>query len=381
MGTSATTLPPGAMPPAQPPTHSGGAPTSGPTAASGHPGGGATGSPTGSTSSSDDANAKSIHHENRSKLPFTNAAKVWEEIDKAVEAEMKRTRVGAKFLPVRRVAPKTLTVPSDSYSLPAPPAPQIFAVDEGAVVRVNTISVGLQVTPQQVSQETGDPKNMGQSTTVTLAMRAANALAQAEDLVIFQGQNAVLTASPFTSGLVTLQGSLADSGLLNLPIGGAAAGPLVPAVNEITVAPLAPAVPGVIYGPNTFEGVSQAYAQLQEGGHYGPYALVLETIPYADTFAPLPATLTLTADRIKPLAQAGFFGTGTLPPNPPPAPVAPYYGVMVSLGGNTMDLVVGLDATTAFMQESANGNFLLQVTERFALRLKDTSAVVRLKFT
>lgn len=378
MGSSATLPTPGAMPP----PHAGGNASSGPTAAfppaggPGHPDGGA-----GATTSSDNGNGKSIHHENRTKLPFTNPTKVWEEIDKAVEAEMKRTRLGGRFLPVGRVAPKTLTVPSDSYSLPAAPAPQIFAVDEGATVRMNTYSVSFQLTPQQVTQETGDPKNMGQSTAVTLAMRAANALAQAEDLIIFQGQNAVATASPFTTGLVTMQGALTDSGLLNLPIGGGAAGPLLPAVNEITVAPLAPAVPGVIYGPNTFEGVSQAYAQLQEAGHYGPYALVLETIPYADTFAPLPATLTLTADRIKPLAPAGFFGTGTLPPNPPPAPAAPYYGVMVSLGGNTMDLVVGLDATTAFLQESSNGNFLLQVIERFALRLKDTTAVVRLKFT
>ena len=377
MGASPTPVPPGAMPATHAPgSSSGSAPGMGQPA-----GGGATPSGgSGTTGSGDDGNTKSIHHENRSKLPFTNPTKVWEEIDKAVDAEMKRTRIGARFLPIRRVPPKTLTVPSDSYALPPLPAPQIFAVDEGATVRMNTISCALQLTPQQVNQETGDPKNMGQSTAVTLAMRAANALAQAEDLIIFQGQNAVLTATPFTSNLITFQGALTDSGLLNLPIGGAAAGPLAPPVNEIVVAPLAPVVPGVIYGPNTFEGVSQAYAALQEVGHYGPYALVLETIPYADTFAPLPATLTLTADRIKPLVQAGFFGTGTLPPNPPPAPVAPYYGVLVSLGGNTMDLVVGLDATTAFLQESPNGNFLLQVIERFALRLKDTTAVIRLRF-
>jgi uncharacterized linocin/CFP29 family protein len=223
-------------------------------------------------------------------------------------------------------------------------------------------------------------------------MKAANVLALAEDLIIFQGQNAIAAATPFTSKLVqTLGGNQpADTGLLNFPIGGRApgAGPLtvppVPAINTIPVAQLAPAVPGVIYGPNTFEAVSSAYAQLQAAGQYGPYALVLETIPYADTFAPLPATLTLTADRIKPLVTAGFFGTGTLPPNPPPAPppplAPPYFGVLVSLGGNTMDLVVGIEPVTAFLQEDTTGNFRFRVLQRFALRVKDTTAIAILQF-
>ena len=39
-----------------------------------------------------------------------------------------------------------------------------------------------------------------------------------------------------------------------------------------------------------------------------------------------------------------------------------------------------LDATTAFMQQDTDGNYRFRVVERFALRLKDTSAVVRLEF-
>ena len=146
----------------------------------------------------------------------------------------------------------------------------------------------------------------------------------------------------------------------------------------IPVAPLG-GPPGVIYGPNTFEAVAQAYSSLQQLGHYGPMLWCLETIPYADTYAPLPATLTLTADRIKPLVTAGFFGTGTVPPNATP-PVAPYFGVLVSLGGNTMDLVVGLEPLAAFMQEDTNGNFRFRVLERFALRVKDPTGIVILQF-
>ena len=79
----------------------------------------------------------------------------------------------------------------------------------------------------------------------------------------------------------------------------------------------------------------------------------------------------MPADRIKPLVTQGFLGTGTLPSAT---------GLLVSLGGNTMDLVVGMDTVTTFQQEDPDGRFRFRVYERFALRLKDTSAVMKLEF-
>ncbi len=344
-----------------------------PSGAHGAPG---PGTPTSSAAGTD--HGSSMHQRGRNKIPWS--PDVWKRIDLAVETEVKRTRIGARFLPVRQVPPKTTSVPTDSYSVTG----GVFGVDEGATVRLCEYYVEFELTPQQVSQEEGDFKDLGHSTAVTLATKAANTLALAEDLINFQGQNAISGAQPFTSGLVqTLGGNKPlDTGLLNFPVGENApgAGPLTPTPEVVQVAALAPAVPGVIYGPNTFEGVAKAYSQLQAVGQYGPYGLVLETIPYADTFAPLPATLTLTADRIKPLVTAGYFGSGTLPPNPPPAPAAPYYGVLVSLGGNTMDLVTGAQPVTAFMQEDTTGNFRFRVLQRFALRVKDPTAIIILQF-
>lgn len=365
-----------ALPPTggTPPTTPAGTP---PGASPTHPSGSSSpqqGAPTG-----DDGN-KSLHQKGRGKIPWSK--EVWDRIDQAVEMEAKRTRIGARFLPKKAVPPKTTSVPTDAYSLSAVAGgTPILTVDEGATTRLNEYYVEFELTPQQVDQEEGDFKQLGHSTAVTLATKAANTLAQAEDLIIFQGQNAITGSALFTNSLVlTLAGNQpADTGLLDFP-NGAKAPAGAPAVTVIPVPPLAPAVPGVTYGPNTFEAVAQAYSALQAVGHYGPYALVLETIPYADTYAPLPATLTLTADRIKPLVTSGFFGTGTLPPNPPPAPVAPYFGVMVSLGGNTMDLVCGLEPIVAFMQEDTNGNFRFRVLERFALRIKDLTSIVVLQF-
>jgi uncharacterized linocin/CFP29 family protein len=130
------------------------------------------------------------------------------------------------------------------------------------------------------------------------------------------------------------------------------------------------------YGENTFAKVAQGIAELQSDGHYGPYALVLHSDIYADTHAPLEHTLIMPADRIRPLVEKGFYGTGTLPQK---------RGVLLSLGGNTMDLTVTYDAAPEFLSY-ARGNdgggamYSLQVRERFALRLKDKKAVRRLEF-
>jgi hypothetical protein len=405
-----------------------------------------------------------------------------------------------------------------------------YAVDEGATTRLVEFWVEFSLTPQQVEYEgsaghdhheaahPGHPApsdhvqhghpapsdhaqhghhdqhdHSGYSTATTLATRAANILAQAEDMLLFNGLGA------FTSPLYTnyvrwrANGEPSDWGLLNvipalaLPT---ELGPL-PASQVITVQ-LETAGQADVYGEKTFKGVTAAYAKLMGLAQYGPYALTLHNVPYADSFAPLPTTLIMPADRITPLMTAGFRDSGTLDapgatalaaganaaaaaaaagstaaqqqqaaanaaaafvinygvglvtsqsppptsasalaaaaemgslaaqaagasnagggttaddmgqaaayaaanqiPNYPglpqggnPTPVAPsglpsYYGSMVSLGGNTMDLVVGIEPTVGFMQQDVTGNFRFRVFERIALRLKDISAVIRLEF-
>jgi uncharacterized linocin/CFP29 family protein len=221
----------------------------------------------------------------------------------------------------------------------------------------------------------------GHSTAVTLAIRAANLLTQAEDMIIFQGAAAFST--PFFTANIRSRGVPLDFGLLDILPAAAPAGspPPLPAAQVIPVPLLAGARPGQ-YGENTFGAVAQGYAVLQGNGHYGPYALVLQTTPYADTHAPLATTLIMPADRIMPLMTAGFFGSGTLVPSvgvPAPAGLS-FTGSLVSVGGNTMDLVVGFDAKTAFMQQDVDGSYRFRVVERLALRLKDPSAIIRLEF-
>jgi uncharacterized linocin/CFP29 family protein len=233
-----------------------------------------------------------------------------------------------------------------------------LGVDETATTPLVEILADFKLTAQQVDREEE------LMTAVTLATRAANLLAQAEDVLIFQGQEAVTTHPLFVEGKVRLLSGNAGTGLL----GG------LPDIQTVQVEPIDDNP--LRFGEETFEAVAEAYSRLQSGeglaqAHYGPYALVLQHEPYADTYAPLATTLIMPADRIKPLVTAGFYGTGTVPP---------LTGLLVSLGGNTMDLVVGMDVTTSFLQEDPDGRYRLRVWERFALRRKDSSAIIKLEF-
>jgi len=142
------------------------------------------------------------------------------------------------------------------------------------------------------------------------------------------------------------------------------------------------------YGQNTVAAVDAAYALLASSGYAGPYVTVLHFYPHADSLTPVPpATLVMPADRIKPLMEAGYHPSsvigGTFPlkatPTSGTTPVQAY-GLVMSIGGNTVDLVNGLNPVTAFSQVDPTGNFTFRVLTRFALRIKDPLAIVRLEF-
>jgi uncharacterized linocin/CFP29 family protein len=318
----------------------------------------------------------------REKLPWSKD--IWDRIDQAVHDECLRTKIARKFIPLYGpVSPGVLTVPSDSIRRDGKTT---LLVNEGDTTPLVEILVEFTLTSAQVDREAE------LMTAVTLATRAANHLAQAEDILIFQGHAAVAQHPLFVHNHVQWRSGPSGKGLLNaatredkkttqiqmVDVDALQVGQPTSGSSQVPQSKQGPR-----WGVNTFEAVADAYSRLQGGegleqAHYGPYALILRTEPYADTYAPvltnqatMPNTLVITADRIRPLVTAGFCGTGTLPM---------LRGLLVSLGGNTMDLVVGMDSTTAFLQEDTQGQFRFRVFERFALRIKDPSAVMRLEF-
>jgi hypothetical protein len=300
---------------------------------------------------------------------------IWDRIKGAVAEECERTKVAAKFLPPYPGSnADMLTVPSDTVI----PDGRPLSVNQNQTTDIIEILVEFKLTKQQCGDE---GKLM---TAVTLATRAANMLSQAEDVLIFQGKAAVEGPNQhplFREGKVTVKADGdAGTGLLSAA---------EKDIQRIEVKPQDPDKPKR-YGEETTAAVFEAYAKLQSGiglnqAHYGPYALVLHNEPYADTFRPLEKTLIMPADRIKPLMTEGwFYGTGTLTrytqaggsaksKTEPP-------GILVSLGGNTMDFVMAQPPMTEILQQEKSGDWLFRVYERFALRLKDSTAVIRLDF-
>jgi uncharacterized linocin/CFP29 family protein len=273
----------------------------------------------------------------RGKLSWPPA--IWDKIDAHVCAELCRSRVATKFLPVvtGSLSPSARTVPADAFQ--ADQGNGTLSIPEGAELPLEERSVPFLLTKQQYEAE----ERLG--TALTLAVRAANELAQGMDFSVFQG-------SPNGSLLQAAEeaGQIVDVPLLNPDHG----------PDELDK-----------YGENTFAAVAAAYALLESKGHYGPDALVCQFEAYADAHAPLPSTLIMPADRIRSLMTAGFYGTGTLPPK---------RAVMVRTGGNTVDLAIAVDGTAAFTQVDEQEIYRFRVYERFTVRVKDPTALVLLRF-
>jgi uncharacterized linocin/CFP29 family protein len=283
---------------------------------------------------------------------------VWADIDKAVMAEVGRVRVAQK---VFEAQPETNTANVSADILVG--GQQGFSIQEGITVPFAEISAEFLLTKGQSDNEA--TLHAGRR----LAALAARSVARAEDLIFFQGDpvaqprvnpNAPPPNLPPLIDPARAANTAGQAGLINLPN-----------IPVRVVNPLLPAQAGVIWGPNTFNEVAAGIADLVNNGHAGPYALYLDTITYADTYVTVGGGSTTTADRISPLVEGRFYGTGALPTRT---------GLLVSLGGSPTTIHVAQDAITAFTQEDQQGVYRLRVFERVQLIAREANAFVRLNF-
>jgi uncharacterized linocin/CFP29 family protein len=283
----------------------------------------------------------------RENLPDNWTAELWNRIDAAVHDEMQRIRVLAKVLPTRPM-PDASTVPADDIDL------KTMKIAEGETKPFIEISLAFELTEGQVLDEA----DLG--TCHTLAKFATKSVALAEDMIFLSGKR----ADALPEGVQVLRGASAGDGLLG------------EAKTTIEVPTLggeggANARPGIVWGENTFAALTDGISRLVRNSQPGPYALILETSVYADTYVPMPMQLTTTADRIIPLVPGGFHGTGTLPERT---------GLLLSLGGEPTTVAVAQDAITAFTQTTPERDYSFSVFERVQFVARDPRAFVRLQF-
>ena len=283
------------------------------------------------------------------------SADVWQAITDAVTQEVAKVRTGQKVSPTTMFDGDPTELQDEAIDFGN------LSIREGRTKQFVEIYQEFLLTRTQVAKEAAD------KTCQTLSRMAAKALALAEDIIIFQGRNGKLGAVKEDQVEAAGQGLLGEASPKD-----ADDRDLRKVSKPIDIKQLAPARPGVIYGENVFSAVVDGIAKLVSKGQAPNYALFLPTSVYADTFVPPSnGSLITTADRIRPLVEGGFYGTGTLPTN---------QGLLVALGGEPTRLCMGREANTEFERRQGGREYIFRVSERFNFIERDPRSLVALNF-
>src|SRR5207302_9297701 len=116
---------------------------------------------------------------------------------------------------------------------------------------------------------------------------------------------------------------------------------------------------------NAFADVVDAGRALIQAGFTGPYALAVSPRLYADLNRIFDDSGVLELEQVEKLARRGVYPTAVLP-----EPSA----LLIDSGAQNLDLAVGLDLSTAFV-ESSNMNHRFRVVESLVLRIRRPGAI------
>jgi hypothetical protein len=211
-----------------------------------------------------------------------------------------------------------------------------------------------------------------QSRMVTTITRAASALARWHDVLFFVG----IDSNQLPPGV-----EIGRPVTTNIPV--SLRGAAVQAEKDLTRTekdPTGKEDPVPVSGPlneGLVAAVYNAVLKLETRGYYATYHLVLGETLWQELYRPTPGSLVLPRDRIEPTLLGGHIHrTTTLPTDE---------ALIASLDGPTFDCVVAgsMDQYPSFevLPTLVKGETLYQarVVERFAPRVRENQAIVRLK--
>jgi uncharacterized linocin/CFP29 family protein len=303
-------------------------------------------------------------------VPWTDEQ--WARVNQIVQEEASRARVAATFLPLIGPLPGDADfVRREHIDYPPsqlPPPDGKIAIDDRTVVQLATLQIKVFVRGAQMA-------DLEMRSVLTLFRRAANVLARLEDAVVFRGLDVDLLFPP-------------DSDRYAPPI---PVGPPPRRVWEITGGQEwnglwtdgcpeerrvhIDRLPGA---PDTqlIGGISKAIGNLEERGHFGPFAVVLDQQLFVTAQTPSEA-LVLPQDRIIPFLGGGpLLRSSTLDDHGSPIVER---GVVVALGGAPVELVIATDVCVQFLQLTTDPVFVFRVCEKMALRIKEDGAIIQLE--
>ena len=297
------------------------------------------------------------------RLPWTDEQ--WDMTQHIVKESAHKAAVARSFLPL--VGP----LPDGQASVPAlevnyqtidgrgrGEAEQRLEIDDGKTLPLTKIACNVYLTIEQAEDpELASAKQM--------LSRAADVIGRLEDAIVFNGQPSKDEPPEYTGDLpriYTVRGGGKHTGLLNDD------------TNErpqldVTVE-LAEESRGE-GGDKVVRAVIAAIQTLESRGHHGPFACVLGHYLYEAANTPSPGSLVLPSDRIVPFLDGGPLQRSSVVPKT--------QGVVVALAGSPIDLVVASDVQVSFVQLTLEPRYVLQVSERFVLRMKQPDARCPLK--
>jgi uncharacterized linocin/CFP29 family protein len=297
-------------------------------------------------------------------VPWTDEQ--WARVNKVVQEEASRARTAATFLPLLGPLPGDTDFVREQLIQFALPPNIILGIQDRPVIQLATLQVRVPVRGAQMA----DPE---MTSVLALFRRAANVLARLEDAVVFRGlvPNPLIPGSFAPPPLVAvgppppqtvweITGGQLINGLWTIPL------PLAQWV-------IMPWLPALNRDVRLVAGIAQAIGLLEAGGHFGPFAVVLDQALFLVAQTPT-ANLVLPQDRILPFLGGGpLLRSSTLdgPPNM-------RNGVVVALGGEPVELVVATDVCVQFLQVTPAPLFVFRVCEKMALRIKEPEAIIQL---
>ena len=298
----------------------------------------------------------------------------WNVVQQTVRDEARKVRIAASFLPVQgplppdaQVAPlqeiKNENTAESGYSAKQgvshePPqfsAPrqrgepeERLSVDDLQTRPLTTVSVNVYLKRAQVAQP-------DLSSALLMFRRASNIIARVEDRLVFMGQPGP-DPQPIEIDV--------EPHIFRVTGGDEFAGLVKTAKDEGQTVPAPTRDGGHLVG-----AVVQGIAMLEKFGHLAPFALVLGPELFVAAYRPEEKSLVLPADRIKPLLDGPLLRSSTIENTE---------GVLVSLAGDLIDLLVASDISVRLVQETLEPRYVYRVSQRFTLRIKDKKAIVAL---
>jgi uncharacterized linocin/CFP29 family protein len=273
-------------------------------------------------------------------LNWTDAQ--WQKVNEAVNEAFSKASVASAFLPMYGPLAGSAEVVRNERLQQDDKSPPTISLDRdhlGVNLKLVNVTVKVALSSEQVADET-------LSNAVLAFRRAANILALEQDQIVFEGfhQSPRGTDSEYVTNEPDPQRGLAD----------------LRARQDFSSL----ATQNRKIGQAAVKAVVKAIHQLEDKFNPAPFACVLGSRLFEEVHDPSDS-LVLPADRITPLLKGGpLLRSGKMHHDA---------GIVVSLSGNAVDIVVGTPPTIQFLQRTPEAKFLFRVYERFALRIRDAT--------